>query len=387
MEQIIFDDYDEYELEKKSKGKTVKNSHYGKGIRKCALALALAVAVSTGFTAVPGKFNNMATVEAARKKDKKKPVIKLSGKSNIRVTQNESVKIPKATAKDNVDGNITKKIKVSVKSGKKSYASLAKKIQKNKAVKFTKTGKYTITYTVSDKAKNKATKKRTVTVVAKQEDKKTTENKTTAEQTTESRTTTEQVTTAAITTEIPTTEAPVTTENVIDPSLEYSKYDIDRVNVNGNYYNVTYDTRLSYALSYANTESDKITINVEHDYDNLTSKSTSGITENSKYLGYLGKITATDENGKDISNNIVISELALYSGIATTNIISIYVEDANGNNLRKKIYLNFDFADSNDVDFSNFTTNNIKREDFILINQNPIVYARLRQNAESKEGQ
>lgn len=26
MEQIIFDDYDEYELEKKSKGKTVKNS-------------------------------------------------------------------------------------------------------------------------------------------------------------------------------------------------------------------------------------------------------------------------------------------------------------------------------------------------------------------------
>ena len=383
MEEIIFDDYDECEPEKKSEVKVCENHRYSRGIRKCALALALAVAVSTGFTVVPGKFNNMATVEAARKKDKKKPVIKLSGKSNIRVTQNESVKIPKATAKDNVDGNINKKIKVSVKSGKKSYSALAKKIRKNKAVKFTKTGKYTITYTVSDKAKNKATKKRTVMVVAKQEDKKTTENKTTAERTTESRTTTEQVTTAATTTEIPATEAP-TTENVIDPSLEYSKYNIDRVNVNGNYYNVTYDPRLSYALTYANTESDKITINVEHDYDNFVSKSTSGIAENSKYLGYLGKITATDENGKDISNNIVISELALYSGIATTNIISIYVEDANGNNLRKKIYLNFDFADSNDVDFSNFTTNNIKREDFILINQNPIIYARLRQNTESK---
>lgn len=387
MEEIIFDDYDECEVENASEMKAVKQHRYSSAFRKCALALALAIAVSTGFSAVPGKFNNMATVEAARKKDKKKPVIKLSGKSNIRVTQNESVKIPKATAKDNVDGNITKKIKVSVKSGKKSYASIAKKIRKNKAVKFTKTGKYTITYTVSDKAKNKATKKRTVTVVAKQEGKKTTENKTTAERTTESRTTTEQVTTAAITTEIPTTEAPATTENVIDPSLEYSKYNIDRVNVNGNYYNVTYDPRLSYALTYANTESDKITINIEHDYDNLVSKSTSGIAENSKYLGYLGKITATDENGNDISNNIVIAELALYSGIATTNIISIYVEDANGNNLQKKIYLNFDFADSNDVDFSNFTTNNIKREDFILINQNPIIYARLRQNAESKEGQ
>ena len=391
MEEIIFDDYDECESEKKFEVKVCKNHRYSSGIRKCALALALAVVVSTGFSAVPGKFNNMATVEAARKKDKKKPVIKLSGKSDIRVTQNESVKIPKATAKDNVDGNITKKIKVSVKSGKKSYSALAKKIRKNKAVKFTKTGKYTITYTVSDKAKNKATKKRTVTVVAKQEDKKTTENKTTAEQTTENKTTTEQVTTAAttekVTTQEPTTEAPATTESVIDPSLAYSKYNISRVNVNGNYYNVTYDTRIAYALAYANTESDKITINVEHDYDNFVSKSTSGIAENSKYLGYLGKITATDENGKDISNNIVISELALYSGIATTNTIIIYVEDANGNNLRKKIYLNFDFADSNDVDFSNFTTNNIKREDFILIDQNPIVYARMRQNTESKEGQ
>ena len=387
MEEIIFDEYDECEVENASEMKAVKNHRYSSGIRKCALALALAIAVSTGFSAVPGKFNNMATVEAARKKDKKKPVIKLSGKSNIRVTQNESVKIPKATAKDNVDGNITKKIKVSVKSGKKSYASIAKKIRKNKAVKFTKTGKYTITYTVSDKAKNKATKKRTVTVVAKQEGKKTTENKTTAERTTESRTTTEQVTTAAITTEILTTEAPVITENVIDPSLEYSKYDIDRVNVNGNYYNVTYDPRLSYALTYANKESDKITINVEHDYDNFVSKSTSGIAENSKYLGYLGKITATDEDGNDISNNIVIAELALYDGISSTNAIDIYIEDKKGNNLVKKMYLNFDFTNSNDFVFSNCITNDIKKEEFIMIDQNPIVYARLRQNTESKEGQ
>lgn len=387
MEEIIFDDYDECEVENASEMKAVKQHRYSGAFRKCALALAFAVAVSTGFTAVPGKFNNMVTVEAARKKDKKKPVIKLSGKSNIRVTQNESVKIPKATAKDNVDGNITKKIKVSVKSGKKSYASIAKKIRKNKAVKFTKTGKYTITYTVSDKAKNKATKKRTVTVVAKQEGKKTTENKTTAEQTTENKTTTEQVTTAAITTEIPTTEAPVTTENVIDPSLEYSKYNIDRVNVNGNYYNVTKDTRLSYALTYANTESDKITINIEHDYDNFVSKLTSGITDGSKYLGYLGKITATDEDGNDISNNIVIAELSLCDGIHSTNVIGVYVEDNKGNNLLKNLYLNFDFTDSNDFVFSNVITNDIKKEEFIKIDQNPIVYARLRQNTESKEGQ
>lgn len=387
MEEIIFDDYDECEVENASEMKTVKNHHYSSGIRKCALGLAFAVAVSTGFTAVPGKFNNMVTVEAARKKDKKKPVIKLSGKSNIRVKQNESVKIPKATAKDNVDGNITKKIKVSVKSGKKSYASIAKKIRKNKAVKFTKIGKYTITYTVSDKAKNKATKKRTVTVVAKQEGKKTTENKATAEQTTESRTTTEQVTTAAITTEIPTTEAPVTTESVIDPSVTYSKYNISRVNVNGNYYNVTRDPRLSYAITYANTESDKITINVEHDYDNIVSKSTSRIAENSKYLGYLGEITATDEDGNDISNNIVIAELILDGGIDNTDVINIYVEDGKGNNLQKELYLNFDFTDSDDLVFSNVITHDLNKDQCVLINQKPIVYARLRQNTESKEGQ
>ena len=396
MEEIIFDEYDECEVENASEMKTVKNHCYSSGIRKCALALAFAVAVSTGFSAVPGKFNNMATVEAARKKDKKKPVIKLSGKSNIRVTQNESVKIPKATAKDNVDGNVTKKIKVSVKWGKKSYSTLAKKIQKNKAVKFTKTGKYTITYTVSDKAKNKATKKRTVTVVAKQE------NKTTAEQTTENKTTTEQVTTAATTTEIPTTEAPATTESVIDPSLAYSKYNISRVNVNGNYYNVTKDSRLSYAITYANTESDQITINVEHDYDIFVSKFDDEIIKDSKYLGYFGKITATDGDGNDISNNIVIAELILTSDVhyaANYNGGAIYVEDTKGNNLLKEFWIDYDFSNSVTVDLDDFVRcynefhssdqfqYRIGKDQFVLIDQNPVVYARLRRNTELKEGQ
>ena len=400
MEEIIFDEYDECEVENASEMKAVKNHRYSSGIRKCALALALAVAVSTGFSAVPGKFNNMATVEAVRKKDKKKPVIKLSGKSNIRVTQNELVKIPKATAKDNVDGNITRKIKVSVKLGKKSYSALAKKIQKNKAVKFTKTGKYTITYTVSDKAKNKATKKRTVTVVAKQED------KTTADKTTENKTTTERVTTAAttekVTTQEPTTEAPATTESVIDPSVTYSKYNISRVNVNGNYYNVTKDSRLSYALTYANTESDQITINVEHDYDMFVSKFDDGIIKDSKYLGYFGKITATDGDGNDISNNIVIAELILTSDVhyaGNYNGVAIYVEDTKGNNLLKEFWIDYDFSNSVTVDLDDFVRcynefhssdqfqYRIGKDQFVLIDQNPVVYARLRRNTELKEGQ
>lgn len=370
VEDIIFDEYDEALI-----NEPTKRNFKAKTLRKGMAAAMLGLTLATGFTGVPNTNNNMATVEAAKKKDKKKPVIKFAGKSKINAEVNKSVKIPKTTAKDNKDGNVTKKIAVKVTKGKKKFKTIAKKIKSNKAVKFTSTGNYVITYTVKDKAGNKATKKRYVTVKEAQKE-QTTRRPAPARvvpATTEAPTTTETPTTEA-----PTTEAPITTENVIDPSLEYSKYNIDRVNVNGNYYNVTKDPRLSYALTYANTESDKITINVEHDYDNFVSKSTSGIAENSKYLGYLGKITATDENGNDISNNIVIAELILVGGIDNTDVINIYVEDGKGNNLQKEVYLNFDFTNSNDLVFSNVITNDIKKEEFILIDQNPIVYVRPR---------
>ena len=303
MEDIIFDEYDEYELQKKVEMKTSKQHHYSRGFRKCALALALAVSVSTGFSAVPGRFDNMATVEAAKKKDNKKPVLKLQGAASIQVTQNESVKIPKATAKDNVDGNLTKKIKVSVKYGKKSYVDLAKKIQKNKAVVFTKIGKYVITYTVSDKAKNKATKKRTVTVVAKAEEGKTTEVATTQSQTTE------QVTTAATTTEVPTTEAPTTEDSVKMPDM--SKYGtMEKVTVNGEEYNIL-----------TVTDAEKYSDDIEFSKQNLNvvcSKmfvSTLGYdsnkcdyNKNHKYLEFFGKIKMIDEYGVDCSSTVFIVE-------------------------------------------------------------------------------
>ena len=304
MEDIIFDEYDEYELQKKVEMKTSKQHLYSRGFRKCALALVIAVCVSTGFSAVPGKFDNMAIVEAAKKKDNKKPVIKLQGAASLQVTQSESVKIPKATAKDNVDGNLTKKIKVSVKCGKKSYASIAKKIQKNKAVKFTKTGKYTITYTVSDKAKNKATKKRTVTVVAKQEDKKITENKTTAEQTTESKVTTEQVTTAA--TAEATTES---SSNANDIALLKKYGNLGTITIGGNDYNILKDV----------TDDMKRTIDVASpEWNELTADkflpTVFGTSDDSYYfhnygvLEYVSKLCVTDKYGVDCSDTICILE-------------------------------------------------------------------------------
>ena len=370
MEEIIFDDYDECEVENASEMKAVKNHHYSSGIRKCALALALAVAVSTGFSAVPGKFNNMATVEAARKKDKKKPVIKLSGKSNIRVTQNESVKIPKATAKDNVDGNITKKIKVSVKSGKKSYASLAKKIQKNKAVKFTKTGKYTITYTVSDKTKNKATKKRTVTVVAKQEGKKTTENKTTAEQTTENKTTTEQVTTAA-TTEATTTEK----EIIVYPTpTNYSKYDIKEYTIDGRKFKITYDESFAEKIENGTPETKEDMANIKFKIDNFSYFCLDKKTINGSYdfLKYFGNIKAYDEYGNDVSNSIVFysPELKNFGPELQIDCIvfAIYVENSLGKG--QLLYFTVLIRDFDNVD----EMNTIKEWEFVPVQGDPAVY-------------
>ncbi len=79
------------------------------------------------------------------KKDTVKP--KISGATNKTVYIGSSFN-PKTgvTAKDNADGNITKKIKISGK------------------VIMKKAGKYKLTYSVSDKAKNKASVTRTITV-------------------------------------------------------------------------------------------------------------------------------------------------------------------------------------------------------------------------------
>ena len=314
MEDIIFDEYDEYELQKKAGIKTSKKHCYSRGFRKCALALVIAVSVSTGFSTVPGRFDDMAIVEAAKKKDNKKPVIKLQGAASLQVTQSESVKIPKATAKDNVDGNLTKKIKVSVKCGKKSYADLAKKIQKNKTVVFTKIGKYVITYTVSDKAKNKATKKRTVTVVAKTEEGKTTEATTTQSPTTQSQTienkvTTEQVTTIA-TTEAATAEKTTeSVENSSDISMVKKYGDLETITVAGNIYHILKNI------------SDDIKSMIESNSNQWNELTTDmflptvfGNDNDSYYfekygvLEYIGKIHVIDKYGVDCSDAVFILE-------------------------------------------------------------------------------
>lgn len=86
------------------------------------------------------------TTKTQTEKDTEKPTITLLGSSTITIGLNEKFKDPGASASDKIDGDLSKKIKVEG--------------EVNIAVE----GTYTLIYSVSDKAGNKATKKRTVIV-------------------------------------------------------------------------------------------------------------------------------------------------------------------------------------------------------------------------------
>lgn len=371
VEDIIFDEYDEALI-----NEPTKRDFKAKTLRKGMAAAMLGLTLATGFTGVPNTNNNMATVEAAKKKDKKKPVIKFAGSSKIETEVNKSVKIPKTTAKDNKDGNVTKKIAVKVTKGKKQFKTIAKKIKSNKAVKFTSTGNYVITYTVKDKAGNKATKKRYVTVKDAQKE-QTTRRPAPARvvpATTEAPTTTE-----IPTTEAPTTEAPATTEdNTNNTVTDFSKYDIKTITVNNNTYRTTRNEKFGEEVTtFAGTTSDKITLKIENDYDVLNMDSNDNTIMSSGYLKYFGKISAYDENGNDISERIIINESVIDTlNMFKAGIITIYVEDIKGNKLKKQFEINlYEFDESYTEDYFG--------KDYKLINNNPKVYAKTRNDLTS----
>ena len=300
VEDIIFDEYDEALI-----NEPTKRNFKAKTLRKGMAAAMLGLTLATGFTGVPNTNNNMATVEAAKKKDKKKPVIKFAGSSKIETEVNKSVKIPKTTAKDNKDGNVTKKIAVKVTKGKKQFKTIAKKIKSNKAVKFTSTGNYVITYTVKDKAGNKATKKRYVTVKEAQKEQTT---RRPAPARVVPATTEAPKTTETPTTEAPTTEAP-TTEKASIPDM--SKYgSISEVEVNGNKYKFIDD--VDHKLNDDARCNEVLKDSVEYENWILTwlefDPEKSNYYEKSNYLKFLGKITVIDEYGKDVSDNVFFRE-------------------------------------------------------------------------------
>lgn len=333
-------------------------------------ALVLALVLVLGIFAapeIPGMTNPAGVkVEAKSGTDKKKPTIKFSGKSQITVEKNEVIKIPKTTAKDNKDGNVTKKISVTVKKGKTGYKSIATKIKKNKKVKFSSAGKYTVTYSVKDKAGNKATKKRYITVVEPK-----TENTTTEAPTS-------QTTEIPTTTEAPTTEAPTTTEQSTTQTQVEKRPSIGiyQETVNGVTYNITRDREIYDELNIENTpmESDKLTINIMNDFEYLYMDISANATGTSQYIKYLGSITATDENGVDISDKIIIYEPGSYSMVDRGPVV-IYVSDDKGNTLITKIMLAI-------RDYKNFVYLEPNEKELEKISNDPLVYGKRRVKTE-----
>lgn len=97
-----------------------------------------------------------------KKPDTEKPVITLKDtKDVIELALNAKFTIPQATAVDNIDGDISKNIKIEIKKDGK----VVDKVDTSKA------GTYTITYSVEDAAKNKQTKTITVKVGSKDNNK------------------------------------------------------------------------------------------------------------------------------------------------------------------------------------------------------------------------
>lgn len=111
---------------------------------------------------LPNAVNCNSIVTKTNKADNKKPIIKISGSKSYNIEKGKAFKIPRVSAKDNRDGNITDKIRVNIKSNiikgrNKKY--IEKRIKKNKSITFNKIGKYVVVYSVKDKAGNKTKRK------------------------------------------------------------------------------------------------------------------------------------------------------------------------------------------------------------------------------------
>ncbi len=328
------------------------NSLHGR--RTGALVLTLALVLGT-FAApeIPGMTNPAGVkVEAKSGTDKKKPTIKFSGKSQITVEKNEVIKIPKTIAKDNKDGNVTKKISVTVKKGKTSYKSVATKIKKNKKVKFSSTGRYTVTYSVKDKAGNKATKKRYITVLEPKTENTTTEAPTS--QTTEIPTTTE----APTTTEIATTTEQSVTGDTNSYAIDLSKYGtIEKVTKNGVTYNVLIEANDFYKSNedYSSRNGYELLECTGYNVTDLAYDfSKYNYHQDNNYLQLFGKIKLIDEYGVDVTDNLFFYPYAQNEQVYAIDIM--YVDSKNVRHFYNdiNIYTNYN-AYANEIDFWNYT--------------------------------
>ena len=285
-----------------------------KNFKKAMVATALGLSLAMGTTSVP-VLNNVATVEAASKKDRKKPKIKFSGKKQLEVTEGEKITIPKTTYSDNQTKKKKLKVGVTVKKGNKNYKSIANKIKtatvKNKPVDvvFEEEGKYKITTTVTDLSKNKATAVRYVTVNDKEEI--TTEEIVTKVDPEPIVTPTPEEPARTVTTETPVTEEPKKEEPNGKKTLNYdlSKYgNIKKVIINGIEYKVIENKQITdYEFDNdAEYEVSGISKDTYSEYNAIIGSNSSLVNEKYLPLYFLGKISAK-KGDYDYSQNVFVT--------------------------------------------------------------------------------
>lgn len=203
------------------------------------------------------KENNKTTTTTV--KDTVLPTITLVGESEISINQGANFEDQGAKATDNIDGDITSKI---VKSG---------------GVDTKKVGSYVITYSVTDKAGNKADVKRTVKVIPTPT---TSEPITTTRQTTKK--STSKVTTKA-TTRRPTTPPTITLYGsktiIINVGEMYNDPGYSATDSLGG--NITSSVRVSSNLNISNPGTYYVTYQVTDNYGNKASTSRTIIVKQS----------------------------------------------------------------------------------------------------------
>lgn len=203
------------------------------------------------------KENNKTTTTTV--KDTVLPTITLVGESEISINQGANFEDQGAKATDNIDGDITSKI---VKSG---------------SVDTKKVGSYVITYSVTDKAGNKADVKRTVKVIPAPT---TSEPITTTRQTTKK--STSKVTTKA-TTRRPTTPPTITLYGsktiIINVGEMYNDPGYSATDSLGG--NITSSVRVSSNLNISNPGTYYVTYQVTDNYGNKASTSRTIIVKQS----------------------------------------------------------------------------------------------------------
>lgn len=300
-------------------------------MKKAMVVTALGLSLAMGTASVP-VLNNVATVEATSKKDRKKPKIKFSGKKQLQGIEGEKVTIPKTTYSDNQTKKKKLKVAVTVKRGNNNYKSIANKIKtatvKNKPVDvvFEKEGKYKITTTVTDLSKNKATAVRYVTVNDKEEI--TTEEIVTKVDPEPIVTPTPEEPARTVTTETPVTEEPKKEEPKQENQnlSDYASY--ETVEINGNKYNIVKELKQQpQDIAEVDIPDDTLYLNYSNvPYENisLTFPVVIGVGKESEYasekylpLYVIGKIKAgfihefESKDGcittfKDLSDNVLL---------------------------------------------------------------------------------